>query len=208
MLLLLVRHALTAHTGDRLSGWLPGIDLSEDGRGQVESLVERLRPIRLAAVYSSPIDRTMQTARPLAASKRLRVRRAPGLGEVRYGEWEGKRLSSLAKTKLWQQVQAWPSRARFPGGETLRETQGRAVLAVEKIAAAHPRGTVAAVTHADVIKLLVAHYAGVHVDLFQRFMVSPASVSALYIGRRGPAVLTVNQTSDLAWLAPQRRRRR
>lgn len=209
MLLLLVRHAVTAHTGDRLTGWLPGVGLSEEGRRQVDALVERVAPVRLAAVYSSPIQRTMETARPIARAKRLRVRTKEDLGEVRYGDWQGKRLRALARTRLWKEMRAWPSNMRFPGGENLRETQARAVAAVEEIKRAHPGGTVAAVTHADVVRLVAAHYAGMHIDLYGRLVVSPGSVSALWLGRGGPVVLALNSTGDLAWLAapPARSRR-
>lgn len=206
MLLLLVRHAVTAHTGDRLTGWLPGVGLSEEGRAQVEALVERLRPVSLTALYASPIQRTQETARPIARSKGLRVRTKEGLGEVRYGDWQGRRLPALARTRLWKEMRAWPSGMRFPGGESLRETQARAVAAVEEIRRAHPRGAVAAVTHADVIRLVVAHYAGVHIDLYGRLVVAPASVSALWLGRGAPVLLTLNHTADLSWLGARPRR--
>ena len=160
MLLFLIRHALTAHTGELLSGWTPGISLSDTGREQARALAERMKPVALDAIYASPLERTVETARPLAASKKLRVRVREGLGEVRYGDWEGKRLRTLAKTKLWKQVMARPSSVRFPGGETIAETQARAVAAVEDLRAEHPRDAVAVVSHADVIRLLVSYYAG------------------------------------------------
>jgi probable phosphoglycerate mutase len=208
MLLFLIRHAVTTHTGHRLSGWLPGIHLSEEGRRQVDALVERMRPVRLAAVYSSPLERCLETAKPLAASKRLRVRMRDDLGEVRYGAWEGKRMDVLARTKLWRTVQGRPSEVRFPGGETIRETQARAVSGVERIRAEHPNQPVAVSTHADVIRLLAAHYAGVHLDLYQRLSVAPASVSVLWLGGGGPRVLKLNETGSLAGLTPPRRRKK
>lgn len=208
MLLFLIRHALTPHTGDKLSGWMPGISLSDEGRRQVAALVERMRPVKLDAVYASPLERTVETARPLAASKGLRVRVREALGEVRYGDWEGKRLRVLAKTKLWRQVMARPSEVRFPGGETIRETQARAVAAIEELRAAHPNQAVAVVSHADVIRLLLAHYTGVHIDLYQRFVVSPVSVSALWLGGGGPRIFKVNDTGSLEELSIPRRRRR
>lgn len=203
MLLLLVRHALTDHTGRWLTGWSPGVHLSGVGRRQVEGLVERLRPLRIAAVYSSPVERSLETARPIAASQGLRVRVREGLGEVRYGEWEGRRLRTLARTRLWAQVRARPSQARFPGGEAIRETQARAVEAVEEIRESHPRGVVAAVSHGDIIKLVAAHLAGVHLDLYQRIAVGPASVSAFWLGDGGPFLLRLNDTGDLADLVPR-----
>jgi probable phosphomutase (TIGR03848 family) len=207
MLVFLVRHALTPQTGDRLSGWTPGISLSDEGRAQVAALVERMRPVALDAVYSSPIDRCIETARPIASSKGLRVRARDALGEVRYGDWEGKRLRTLAKTKLWRQVMARPSEVRFPNGETIRETQFRAVSALEGLRAAHAKDAIAVVTHADVIRVVLAHYAGVHLDLYQRLVVAPASVTVLWIGGGGPRVLKVSDTGSLVGLSMPKKRR-
>lgn len=207
MLLFLVRHALTPHTGEKLSGWLPGISLSDEGRGQVAGLVERMKPVRLDAIYASPLERCVQTARPVAASKGLRVRVRDGLGEVKYGDWEGKKLRTLAKTKLWKQVMARPSEARFPGGETIRETQTRAVSAIERIGLDHPNQSIGVFTHADVIRVVLAHYAGIHIDLYHRLVVAPVSITILWLGGGGPRVLKVNDTGSLDGFAPPKRRR-
>lgn len=207
MLLFLVRHALTPHTGEKLSGWLPGISLSDEGRRQVAGLVDRMKPVHLDAIYSSPLERTIETARPVAASKGLRVRVRDGLGEVRYGDWEGKRLRTLAKTKLWKQVMARPSEARFPGGETIRETQARAISTIEKLNDEHPTQSVGVFTHADVIRVALAHYAGVPIDLYHRLIVAPVSVTVLWIGSGGPRVLKVNDTGTLDGFSPPKRRR-
>jgi probable phosphomutase (TIGR03848 family) len=201
VLLFLIRHALTAHTNERLSGWLPGISLTEEGRQQAERMADRMRPVHLDAIYASPLERTLETARPLASSKKLRIRVRDGLGEVRYGDWEGKRLRTLAKTKLWRHVMASPSRARFPGGETIAETQARAVSAIEALRERHPKEAVAVVTHADVIRVLVAFYAGIHIDLYQRLVIAPVSVSILYIGDGTPRVLAVNDTGTFEGFA-------
>ena len=208
MLLFLVRHGLTPHTGDRLSGWLPGISLSEHGRAQVKALVERVRPVELDAVYASPLERCVETARPIASSKGLRVRIRDGLGEVHYGDWEGKRLRTLAKTKLWRQIMARPSEVRFPNGETIRETQHRAVNTIEELAAAHGRTPVAAVTHADVIRVVVAHYAGIPLDLYGRLVVAPASVTVLWIGSGEPRLMKMSDTVSLEGFSVPKRRRR
>lgn len=207
MLLFLIRHALTEHTGTRLSGWLPGIHLSEEGRRQAGALVERMEPIRLDAVYASPLERTVETAKPLARSKGLRVRTREELGEVRYGSWEGKKLSSLARTKLWRSVQARPSAVRFPDGETIRETQARAIAGVERLRDDHPNRSVAVVTHADVIRLLAAHFAGIHIDLYQRVACAPVSVSIFWLGAGGPRVVKLNDTGTLDGLTPRWRKR-
>ncbi|MFN2389392.1 MAG: MSMEG_4193 family putative phosphomutase [Actinomycetota bacterium] len=196
---LFVRHAVTSHTGARLSGWMPGIHLSERGRAQAEAVAETLAEAPIAAVYSSPIDRTMETARAIARHHGVKVVRSEALGEVRYGTWTDRSLKSLARTKLWGTVQRFPSAARFPGGETLAEVQARAIAEVQRLRAVHPKGTLCCVSHADVIKLIAAHYLGVHIDLFQRIVVSPASLTAIAIGDLGPAVLAVN-ASDLRHL--------
>lgn len=208
MLLFLIRHALTAETGHRLSGWLPGIHLSEEGRAQAQALVERMGAVKLAAMYASPLERTIETAKPLASSKGLRVRVRDGLGEVRYGDWEGKRLETLARTKLWRSVQTRPSNVRFPGGETIRETQARAIAAIERMRDDHSHQPVAVVTHADVIRVLAAHYAGVHLDLYQRLSIAPVSVSVFWLGRGGPRVLKLNDTGSLEGLTTPGRRGR
>ena len=207
-ILLLVRHALTEATGTRLSGWTPGVHLSERGREQARGLVERLAPVRIVALYSSPLERCRETAEPLAAARRLEVRDTEDIGEVRYGDWTGRTLAQLSKTRLWRSVQATPSTVRFPGGETLLEVQQRAVRQAADIATAHPRGVVALVSHGDVIRLLLAHFAGLHVDLFQRLVVSPASVSMVAAGDGVPRILRINDTGGLGDLAPPRKRPR
>ncbi len=194
---LFVRHAVTAHTGARLTGWMPDVHLSERGMEQARQLGELLARAPLKAIYSSPIDRTVETARALAVRHRLQVEVREGLGEVQYGRWTNRPLKALARTKLWQTVQRFPSAARFPEGETLRETQARALAEVERIAEEHRRALVCCVSHADVIKLIVAHYLGVHIDLFQRIVISPASVTAVALYDSGPMVLCVN-SSDLS----------
>jgi len=206
-LALLIRHALTDATGRTLTGWTPGVSLSERGRAQAGALAERLAPVPLAAVYSSPLERCLETAGPLAASRRLVVQAVEDLGEVRYGDWTGRSLAQLARTRLWGAIQRMPSGVRFPGGESLLETQDRAVGAMAAIAGGHRSGTFAVVSHGDVIRLLLAHYAGVHVDQFQRLVVSPSSVTAIALGDGVPRIVRVNDTGGVADLVPRTRRR-
>jgi probable phosphoglycerate mutase len=187
-----VRHAVTDHTGERLSGWMPDIHLSEQGREQARDVADRLARAPFKAVYSSPIERTLETAEQIAKRHKLRVIVREGLGEVHYGRWTNRSFKSLRRTKLWQVVQRWPSAARFPDGESIRELQARAVSEVEVIAEAHKRAAVCVVSHADVIRVVLAHYLGVHLDLFQRIEISPASVSVVHIGEFGPRVLGMN----------------
>ena len=199
---LLVRHAPTPETGRVLSGRAPGVHLSDDGRRRAAELAARLAPVPLAAVYASPLERTRQTAEAVAAPHGLEVLPLAGVLEADYGTWTGGRIVDLSRTDLWALVQRRPSRAAFPGGESIRQMQERSVRAVEEVVASHEGQAVAIVSHADPIKAILAHYAGVHLDEFQRFVVAPASLSALDVGPAGVVVLRVNDTGTTADLAP------
>ena len=200
--LVLVRHAVTAQTGPLLSGRLPGIDLSEVGIEQARVVGERLAALPVRAVYASPIERTRQTAEHIAAHHAVPVQELPGVIEADYGEWTGGEIKELAKTELWKTVQIAPSRARFPGGESISEMQSRMVAALEQVVTRHAGEVVVVVSHADPIKAAIAHFTGVHLDLFQRFVVSPASVSALQLGPYGSMLLTCNDSGRLIELIP------
>src|SRR4029077_4022859 len=139
-------------------------------------------PVRFKAIYSSPLERCLETADLALGGRGLDVQTVDGLGEVRYGSWQGKSFKTLARTKLWRIVQLHPSQATFPGGESLRAMQARSVQAIEDIRTRHRRGAVAVVTHADVLKAVVAHYLGMHLDLFQRIVIAPGSVTLLALG--------------------------
>lgn len=195
--LLLVRHATTASTGQRLGGRTQA-ELDPRGRAQAEATAQRLADLPLRAVYASPLARTMQTAQALAAPHRLPVREVEGLLEVEYGRWTDRPLRPLYRTKLWPVIQARPSLVRFPDGETIRQMQGRAVDALEELVARHRQTMIAAVTHADVIKAVVAFYLGLPLDLFQRLVVTPASVTVLALGPGAqPALLRFNDDGPL-----------
>jgi probable phosphomutase (TIGR03848 family) len=200
--LVLARHAVTAQTGPMLSGRAPGIDLSDRGREQAEALGTRLAGLPVAVVYASPIERTVQTAEAVAKHHGLTVRTLDGVIEADYGEWTGGKLTDLAKTDLWKTVQRAPSRARFPDGESIAEMQARMVTALEDVVARHPGELVVVVSHADPIKAAIAHYTGVHLDLFQRILVSPASVTAFELTAHGAAMVKCNDTGSLEELAP------
>ena len=195
--LVLVRHAVTEQTGPLLTGRAPGVDLSDEGRRQAKALGERLADLPVRAIYASPIERTAQTAAAIAAHHPVEVQELPGVIEADYGEWTGGKLVELAKTDLWKTVQRAPSRARFPGGESLAEMQGRMVTALEKIVADHVGELVVVVSHADPIKAAIAHFTGLHLDLFQRVVVSPASVTAFELSPYGAALVKCNDTGDL-----------
>jgi len=201
--LVLVRHGVTAHTGPLLSGRMPGIDLSEKGIAQAEAAADRLAALTITTVYASPIERTTQTAGYIAARLGLEVKPLPGVIEADYGDWTGGKIADLAKTDEWKVVQAAPSRAQFPGGESLRAMQSRMVDALDAVVAAHPHETVVVVSHADPIKSAIAHYTGMHLDLFQRLHVSPASVTVLDFHAYGALLVKCNDTGGLADLVPE-----
>lgn len=208
---LLVRHGLTAMTGPVLAGWTPGIHLDERGRGQVEALGTRLARLPVAAIVASPLERCQETAAALAAGRDLSVTTDDRLGECKYGDWTGQELKKLTKDPMWKVVQAHPSAAEFPGGEPLRETQARAVNAVREHSARLGDDAMwIAVSHGDVIKALVADALGLHLDLFQRIVVDPASLTVIRYTPLRPFVLRVNDTGggvdDL--MPPKRRGKR
>lgn len=194
--LLLVRHALNDWVGDnKLAGWTPGVHLNDKGRDQAEALSQRLADQTIAAFYSSPLERSVETAQIIAAPHNLEVQIREGVGEVRYGEWTGQSIKELAKQDTWRVVQYVPSRARFPNGEAIREMQARAVSELDAIVAAHPEETVLVVSHADVLKAALAHYVGLHLDLFQRLVVNPASLSVVTFTPMGPRLVCLNDTA-------------
>jgi probable phosphomutase (TIGR03848 family) len=197
-LVLLVRHGETPTTGKLLPGRARGLHLSDAGRAQAEAVGERLAVLpKIDAVYASPLERTRETAKPIAAARRLPVTVDKGLLEADIGEWTGLELKAVAKLPEWKVVHTYPSGFRFPGGESFREMQQRMVGAIERLRAAHPGGTIVLVSHADPIKAAVAHALGTHLDLFQRIVISPCSVTAIHFGDTGPMVLSVNSLGDM-----------
>jgi probable phosphomutase (TIGR03848 family) len=195
--LILLRHATTPATGKRLGGWTPGVHLDAPGIAQAEAAARRLAKVELSAVYSSPLERTRETAAIVARSQGVRVRTERAIGEVDFGDWTDRPLSELRRLALWRTVQQAPSRVTFPGGESLRGAQARAVDATERIAADHPGEVVLLVSHADVIKAIVAHHLGMPLDAFQRLVIAPASTTTILLpDGAAPVVLTVNDTSD------------
>lgn len=201
-LLFLVRHGHHDWLDKKLAGRTPEVHLSVAGRKQAEALVERLAPVPFEAVYSSPLERTMETASPLALARGLEIQPLAELCEVDYGCWQGMSLGRLYKKKEWTAVRFSPSAVRFPGGESLREMQNRAAGAVERMALAYPQGTVAGFSHGDVIKAIVAHFVGMPLDMFQRLVVAPASITVLSMGELGARLLRMNDTGP--FLAPSK----
>jgi probable phosphomutase (TIGR03848 family) len=195
--LLLIRHGVTASTGSRLGGRTE-VELNDAGRQQAKQAGARIAALPVRAIYASPLARTWQTAEIIGEV----VGRSPvaceGLLEVDYGRWTDRPLKSVARTRMWPVIQALPSLASFPDGETIRRAQLRAADAVEELVARHRRGVIVAVSHADVIKAVVAFYLSLPLDAFQRLHVSPASVSVLHLSPGGrPVLLRFNDDGAL-----------
>jgi len=196
-MVLLVRHGQTPTTGATLPGRAKGLHLSEAGVAQAQAAAARIAELRdVAAVYASPLERTRETAKPIAAQRGLKVQIHRGLLECDFGDWTGAQLKDLRKLPEWRTVQSYPSGFRFPGGESFTEMQTRMVGAIDELVARHPGQTIVAVSHADTIKAALAQALGTHLDLFQRIVVSPCSISAILYSAGGPAVLASNSTGD------------
>jgi probable phosphomutase (TIGR03848 family) len=197
-----VRHGTTATTGTTLPGRAVGLSLSDAGRAQAERAAGTIKALpKVDAVYSSPLERTRETAAPIARARKLRVRTEQGLLECDFGEWTGKPLKKLMQLPEWATVQRYPSGFRFPGGESFSEMQTRITGAVAKLVARHRGEVIVAVSHADPIKAAVADALGTHLDLFQRIVISPCSITTVVYGAGGPVVLGVN-TAPLAEVKP------
>lgn len=202
-LLLLIRHGTNDWVHGRLAGWTPGVHLNAYGKAQAAALSERLGDLPIAAVYTSPLERCVETASAIATPRGLPLRLVEQIGEVRYGEWQGAELKELYKHELWPGIQFYPSGTRFPNGETLGEAQMRMVQALDSLRAQHPKEIIAVCSHADIIKLAVAYYIGMHMDLFQRLVINPCSLTAIAFERMGPRLLAFNDTGSLEHLRPK-----
>lgn len=201
-LVLLVRHGLTPTTGLKLPGRAPGLHLAEAGRRQAEAAGARIARLGgIAAVYTSPLERARETGAAIARACRLKARLEPGLNEVQIGRWTGLSLAKVRRKPEWQSVLRHPSGFRFPDGESFPEMQARVVEALQRLCERHPDQTIVAVSHGDPIKAAVAFALGVPLDLFNRIVIAPASVTAIAFRASGPFVLTVNSSDgDLAGL--------
>jgi len=197
--ILLVRHGVTGTTGKVLPGRAPGLHLAPRGIAQAQRVAERLSELDSApsALYVSPLERTRETAAPIAAALHLRMKADRGLLECDFGDWTGKTLASLRKRPEWRAVQHAPSTFRFPAGESFTEMQLRIWTTLERLARSHPGDTIVVVSHADPIKAAVTYAQGVPLDLFQRTVISTCSISAVVLTGSTPVVLSVNNTGSL-----------
>ena len=198
---LFVRHGVTATTGKVLPGRARGLHLADDGRAQAQAVAERLAILKkVDAIYSSPLERTRETAAAIGKRLGLPVTTEKGLLECDFGDWTGAELKALSKLPEWSNVQRYPSGFRFPGGESFREMQTRVTTTIARLRERHPGHTLVLVSHADPIKAAGADATGTPLDLFQRLVISPCSVTAVAYGAGGPIVLSVNSLGDLGQL--------
>ena len=195
MLTYLIRHGTNdLQEQGILAGWTPGIHLNHKGQAEAQALAQRLTPAKIEAVYSSPLERALETAEIVAGPHELQVVVREGLGEVRFGRWDGQPVERLRRRRLWRAGQIAPSTMRFPGGESPREMQARVVAELENLRSRHPQQIIAVVSHADVIKAAVAFYIGLPLDLFHRLVVRPASLTVLELGGPVARLLCLNDT--------------
>lgn len=202
-LIIFVRHGRTPTTGTKLPGRAPNLHLSDEGKSQAEMLAKEIEKssssflgTKVSAVYASPMERTQETAKPIAKTLNLRVRTLQGLNECDFGDWTGRRLRDLSKLKSWSTIQKKPSSFRFPNGESFTEMQNRMLKTVDKILERHPGETVVCVSHADPIKAILASAVGTPLDLFQRIVVGPCSTSVVLYTKERPLVLTLNSNGN------------
>jgi probable phosphomutase (TIGR03848 family) len=191
---LLIRHAATSHLGHIISGRSPGVHLNGEGREQADALVVRLCHIPVRAIYSSPLERAQETARPLAAHLGMDIQVSEKISEFDFGEWTGMRLDHLTSLPLWRQFNSFRSGTRAPGGELIMEVQARIVAELDRLRNLHDGQTIAIFSHADVIKYALAYYAGIPLDLACRIELYPASVSVLVVSEFAPRLIAINHT--------------
>ena len=202
-LLLLIRHGENnfVKTG-KMAGRLPGIHLNERGQKQAQALADALKDVPIKAIYSSPLERAMETAQPIADARKLTIQQEPDLMDTNVGKWQGRSLKVLRLTKVWKIVQNAPSRFRFPEGESFPETQLRIANVLERIVQQHkkPQDIIAVIFHADPIKLAVSHFLGLPLDHFQRLGCDTGSLTLLHLNEMGANLVKLNQRPPFEFL--------
>ena len=185
----LIRHAETDAVGKWIAGWTPGVHLNPVGVTQARALAERWNRETPQAIYSSPLERALETARPLASRLGLEITPREALGEIRFGQWTGRTFTELDTDPRWQFFNSVRGAQRIPGGESMLDVQARIVSEMAGLAERRPGGTIAAFSHGDVIRAAVAYYLGIPLDFLLRFEIAPASVTTLRLSPE-TAVLT------------------
>ena len=206
-LLLLIRHGENDHvkTG-KMAGRLPGVHLNERGKKQAQALGNALKDIPIKAIYSSPLERAMETAAPIANMHKLQIVQEPDLMDTHIGKWQGRSWKTLRHTKAWKIVQNTPSRFRFPEGESFPETQVRIVNVLERVVQKYnkPQDIVVIVCHADPIKLAVSHFLGLPLDHFQRLGCDTGSLTMLHVNEMGANLVKLNQHPPFDFLVKKK----
>ena len=204
-LIIFVRHGKTPTTGTKLPGRAPNLHLSNEGKLQAEIVAEEIGKSsnsflgkKVSAIYASPMERTQETAKPIAKTLNLRIRTLQGLNECDFGDWTGRRLRDLSKLKSWSVIQKQPSNFRFPNGESFTEMQNRMIKTIDKLVERHSGETVICVSHADPIKAILASAVGTPLDLFQRIVVGPCSASVVLYTKERPLVLSLNSNGNFS----------
>lgn len=208
-ILLLIRHGENDYVkSGKMAGRLPGVQLNEKGLKQAQALAEALKHVPLKAVYSSPLQRALETAAPIAEIRKLTIIQEPDLMDTDIGKWQGKSVKVLRLSKAWKIVQNAPSRFRFPEGESFTEAQTRYVGTLERIIQKHhkPQDLVAVVFHADPIKLVVAHFMGMPLDHFQRLGCDTGSLTALHVGEASAHLIKLNQRPPFDFLSNEKKK--
>ena len=190
----LIRHAAIDLSGHALAGRMAGVHLNAEGRRQAQALAERFAASSVAAVYSSPLERAVETAEPIAKLLGLEVVTREDFLEIEFGEWTSRAFADLAADPLFQRFNSLRSCAAVPGGERMLQAQARMIGGLEAVRARHPHEAVAVVSHGDLIKAAIAYYAGIPLDLFQRIEISLASASIVEIDDAAIRILAVNDT--------------
>ncbi len=202
---LLIRHGETDYNKKmHIAGRLPDVHINKKGQQQAQALADKLGVVPIKAIYSSPLERTLETAAPLASTLNLEVIPLPGLLETDCGEWQGQSIKKLRHLKIWQSVQEHPSLFHFPGGEWIGECQHRMVQVIESLRLKHAyQDVLACFSHADPIKQVLAYYLGLPLDNFQRLAIDTGSITALQVSDSGSRLIMMNFNPTFTWAAFQ-----
>ena len=195
--LLLIRHATTNAVGKKLSGRLPGVHLNEEGLIQAEDLAERLKGLPITSIFSSPLERAIETAAPLARSLKIKTITNEDFLEINFGEWTDQSFEELSKSRQFELFNVFRSNVQIPGGESMQDAQNRMINGIQKLYREQENETLAIVSHSDLIKATIAYYAGIHLDMFQRIEICPASVSIIELYDETARINLVNHTGAI-----------
>ena len=196
----LIRHASCNGLGRTLWGRTPGVCLNDKGQLQAQRLANRFSGITLRAIYTSPLERAVETAETIARTMNLEVIKSPAFEEIDFGDWTGKSFETLSSDECWRRFNTYRSATRIPGGESFLEVQNRTVRELGALASQYGRASVAIVSHADVIKAAVGYFSATPIDLLDRIEISPCSISVVAIDRDVARLLTINNRCNLTQL--------